>query len=88
MDTDMPEMDGFEAVRMIRQKQAYFPIISTSADFTSKNRLLEIGADAFITKPFSPYELKRIILGWCRSPMSSSENQNVQRQSVEENGKR
>lgn len=64
MDTDMPEMDGFEATRIIRQNVRYFPILSTSVDFTYENKLLGIGVDEFIAKPFDPNELHRKIKTW------------------------
>lgn len=51
MDTDMPVMNGFEAIKMIRRMVKYFPILSLSGDFTYKNRCLESGADEFLAKP-------------------------------------
>lgn len=65
MDTDMPVMDGFEATKIIRQNVRYFPILSTSGDFTYEKKLLEIGADEFIAKPYHPDKLKRKITEWC-----------------------
>lgn len=62
MDTDMPEMNGFEATRIIRKDVKYFPILSTSGDFMYKNKLLEIGADEFISKPHNYNELHQKIL--------------------------
>ena len=62
MDTDMPEMNGFEATRAIRKNVKYFPILSTSGDFMYKNKLLEIGADEFISKPHNYNELHQKIL--------------------------
>lgn len=67
MDTDMPEMDGFEATKIIRQNVRYFPILSTSGDFTYKNKLLEIGADEFISKPYNHDELHQKIIEWCNA---------------------
>lgn len=64
MDTDMPEMNGFEATKEIREKVSYFPILCTSADFTYENKLLEIGADEFIPKPYSADRLRQKIFEW------------------------
>jgi CheY-like chemotaxis protein len=64
MDTDMPEMNGFEAIKIIRKNVRYFPILSTSGDFTYKNKLLEIGADEFISKPYNHGELHHKIIEW------------------------
>jgi len=57
MDTDMPIMDGFEAIKIIRRDVKYFPILSLSADFTYEKKLLEIGADEFLVKPCHPDKL-------------------------------
>jgi CheY-like chemotaxis protein len=54
MDTSMPIMNGFSATKAIRQKVKYFPILSTSLDFEFEDKLLEIGADDFIPKPYEP----------------------------------
>lgn len=64
MDTDMPEMNGFEAIRFIRKNVKYFPILSTSGDYRYKNKLLEIGADEFISKPYDYTELYQKIIEW------------------------
>jgi DNA-binding response OmpR family regulator len=64
MDTDMPEMNGFEAIKHIRKNVRYFPILSTSGDFTYKNKLLETGADEFISKPHNHKELHQKIIEW------------------------
>jgi len=58
LDLMMPGMDGFEVCRNIR-KQKDIPIIVVSAkkDDIDKIRGLGLGADDYITKPFSPSEL-------------------------------
>ncbi len=58
LDVMMPEMDGFETLRMIREVDNV-PVImltvrSSEAD---KVRGLDLGADDYMTKPFSPREL-------------------------------
>jgi DNA-binding response OmpR family regulator len=63
MDTEMPGMNGFEAIKSIRKNLRYFPILSTSGDFRYKNKLLEIGADEFISKPYNHKELRHKIIG-------------------------
>jgi len=64
MDTDMPLMIGFEAIRIIRQNVRYFPILSTSGNFTHEKDLLKIGADEFIPKPYDADELYQKIKTW------------------------
>ena len=58
MDVQMPEMDGFEALEHIRQVSTVPVIMLTvKADEEDKVRGLELGADDYVTKPFSPREL-------------------------------
>jgi two-component system KDP operon response regulator KdpE len=58
MDVQMPEMDGFEALERIRQVSTVPVIMLTvKADEEDKIRGLELGADDYVTKPFSPREL-------------------------------
>lgn len=58
LDVMMPEMDGFEVCREIR-KQSDVPIIMLTAKDEEFDRVLglELGADDYVTKPFSPREL-------------------------------
>jgi DNA-binding response OmpR family regulator len=55
LDVMMPEMDGWEAARLIR-RESDVPILFLTArvDDVDKITGLEIGADEYITKPFSP----------------------------------
>jgi two-component system KDP operon response regulator KdpE len=58
LDLMMPEMDGFEALEHIRETSSVPVIILTvRADEEDKVRGLELGADDYVTKPFSPREL-------------------------------
>ena len=58
MDVQMPQMDGFEALEYIRQVSTVPVIMLTvKADEDDKIRGLELGADDYVTKPFSPREL-------------------------------
>lgn len=58
LDLMLPEMDGFEICRQIREKKNT-PILMVSAkkDDIDKIRGLGLGADDYVTKPFSPSEL-------------------------------
>ncbi len=55
LDVMMPEMDGWEAARLIR-RESDVPIIFLTARIDDVDKImgLEIGADEYITKPFSP----------------------------------
>jgi len=58
MDVMMPEVDGFEALRIIRETSTVPVIMLTVRDDESdKVKGLELGADDYVTKPFSPREL-------------------------------
>ena len=58
LDVMLPEMDGFEVCRAIRDK-VRVPIVMVTArlDDIDKIRGLGLGADDYMTKPFSPSEL-------------------------------
>jgi two-component system KDP operon response regulator KdpE len=58
LDVMMPEMDGFETLRLMREVSAAPVIMLTvKADEDDKVKGLELGADDYVTKPFSPREL-------------------------------
>ncbi len=58
LDLNLPELDGLEVCRIIR-KQSNVPIIMLTARDEEVDKVvgLEIGADDYVTKPFSPREL-------------------------------
>ncbi len=59
LDLMMPEVDGIEVCRQIRDSNGYVPIIMVTAMDDEESRVagLEVGADDYVTKPFSPREL-------------------------------
>lgn len=58
VDVMLPGMDGFEIVRQIRtRKQTPVIFLSARGDDIDKIRGLGLGADDYMTKPFSPNEL-------------------------------
>ncbi len=59
LDVMLPEMDGFELARQIRNIDPEIPIIFLTAKALKENKLegLRLGADDYITKPFSIEEL-------------------------------
>lgn len=59
LDIMIGEINGFEVCKMIREKNLNFPIIMLTAKIEDKDKItgLTLGADDYITKPFSPLEL-------------------------------
>src|SRR5262245_57984277 len=58
LDLGLPRMDGLDVARSIRRDSAV-PIIMLTARADESDKLigLELGADDYLTKPFSPKEL-------------------------------
>ena len=67
MDIQMPEMDGYEATKLIRsyndEKINSIPIIAMTASVIKAevDKCLECGMNAFVGKPFNPEELMETI---------------------------
>lgn len=59
LDLKLPEVPGREVCREIKKRAPALPIIilSAASDEVDKVLLLELGADDYVTKPFSPKEL-------------------------------
>ena len=59
LDLRLPGKSGWDLCREIRNESTSVPILVLSAvsDETTKARLRELGADDYMTKPFSPREL-------------------------------
>jgi len=58
LDVAMPELDGFETLEHIREVSAV-PVIMLTVKSDEEDRIrgLDLGADDYVTKPFSPREL-------------------------------
>ncbi len=61
LDLMLPELDGIEICKILKQnyKTSYIPIIMLTAKSQETDKVLglELGADDYVTKPFSPREL-------------------------------
>jgi DNA-binding response OmpR family regulator len=59
LDVMLPGMDGLEACRRLRKMRADLPVIMLTARGEEEDRILglEVGADDYVTKPFSPREV-------------------------------
>ena len=77
LDIMMPELDGIEVLREIRRTSS-IPVILLTARVEETDKLvgLELGADDYITKPFSPRELTarvKAVLRRAQQPASDQE---------------
>jgi two-component system KDP operon response regulator KdpE len=85
LDVIMPEMTGIEVMRRIRE-QMNIPIIMVTAKDSDQDKVrgLELGADDYIVKPFSPEELGARIRAVLRRAVGSQNTERVIRvQNVE-----
>ena len=77
LDVNMPERDGFSLAKKIRQKSDVIPIIFLTAKSMEEDKLkgFGVGADDYVTKPFSFRELvSRIQVFIRRNKMLLKEN--------------
>jgi signal transduction histidine kinase len=77
MDCLMPEMDGFEATRHIRQREAaatqsarHLPIIAMTASALAgdRERCMAAGMDDYVPKPFQRQMLHHLLARWLSQP--------------------
>lgn len=66
LDIDMPRLDGIEACRRIRAQEgdagnATIVMLTAAGAQEHEQRAKAAGADLFLTKPFSPLELLRLV---------------------------
>jgi len=73
LDLTLPHMDGIEVCRRIREtSDCYIVIVSARSDEVDKLIGLEVGADDFVLKPFSPRELRARVAALFRRPRSGA----------------
>jgi two-component system chemotaxis response regulator CheY len=62
-DINMPDINGLELVSFVKRTAAYraIPLLIISTEGSERDRLrgLELGADAYLVKPFEPDDLRR-----------------------------
>jgi len=65
LDYDMPRLDGIETCRRLRSDpvtaDATIVMLTGMSDTPAQDRAADAGADLFLTKPFSPLRLLRLV---------------------------
>lgn len=68
MDCEMPEMDGYQATKLIRKKEinVRIPVVALTANAFTDNqqRCLDAGMDDFLSKPFKKKQLQQMLEKW------------------------
>ncbi len=83
MDCQMPEMDGYQATRAIREREKetgkHVPIIALTANAMKADQMksLECGMDDHISKPLKKERLFEVIARWCPEPESKGEENSL-----------
>jgi CheY-like chemotaxis protein/HPt (histidine-containing phosphotransfer) domain-containing protein len=80
MDWRMPEMDGLEAARLIRQHEqaegkARLPLVALTANAMQEDRetCLSAGMDVFLSKPLTLDDLRQVVQGFAATSPASGE---------------
>jgi CheY-like chemotaxis protein len=61
MDIKMPVMDGYTAVKLIRETNTSIPIIAQTAYIDDREQAIEYGCNGFISKPFDKKGLLKVL---------------------------
>jgi two-component system, sensor histidine kinase and response regulator len=75
MDCQMPEMDGFEATKVLRRREQgtdmHIPIIAMTANAMAgdRERCIEAGMDDYVPKPVNPENLYKVLGRWLARSM-------------------
>jgi DNA-binding response OmpR family regulator len=84
LDLMLPEVDGLEVCKILRRDQriSATPILMLTAKAAEIDRVLglELGADDYVTKPFSPRELvlriKKLLRNW-QTPVAAAKQEEI-----------
>ncbi|RKT79971.1 DNA-binding response OmpR family regulator [Terracoccus luteus] len=81
LDIGLPTIDGIEVCRRLRAENDWTPVLFVTARDDEVDRILglELGADDYVTKPFSPRELVARIGGVLRRSRGTTDHDDVLR---------
>lgn len=73
MDLWLPGMDGLECARQIRAfeqrtKRTQVPLIALTVSAELRQACFEAGMNDYLTKPFDPEDLRKVLLRWVYQP--------------------
>ncbi len=79
MDMQMPVMDGIEATTLLRQSFCQVPIVALTANVMQvhRNKFMQAGADAFLSKPVDESTLEKVLQQYLQS-LSAEEAKSLQ----------
>lgn len=64
-DINMPDINGLELVNFVKNNQQYrnIPLIIVSTEGSERDRAkgMDLGADAYLVKPFAPEDLQQLV---------------------------
>jgi DNA-binding response OmpR family regulator len=88
LDLMLPGMDGIEVCRRIRERPSYVPIVMLTARSSETDRVvgLEVGADDYVTKPFSIRELLARVKAIFRRIEQTGSTERLRRGRIERGG--
>ena len=76
LDLGLPDIDGLDVCRSLRSfTDAYILVVSARTDEVDKLAAFELGADGYLTKPFSPRELAAKAASLVRRPRTALEEE-------------
>jgi two-component system response regulator CiaR len=89
LDVMIPEIDGFEVLKIIRKEGLKTPVLFLTARDSLEDRVkgLDNGGDDYLVKPFQAAELKARIRALLRRSGSLTTNQTIQFRGIELSGK-
>jgi len=85
LDVSLPDGNGYEVCRSLRAREQYTPVIMLTARDTEADRVLglELGADDYVTKPFSIVELVARVKAQLRRTRAEGASRVTQLQGIE-----
>jgi DNA-binding response OmpR family regulator len=75
LDIGMPDIDGLELLREIREKYPTVPVVMITVVEARERAILalEAGAQAYLLKPFDPAQLHQVVTRWFRPNEAEAE---------------